>query len=106
MGGTTDAKGVAKLYTRVEFPGAPVGKYKVSVIKNFVIEGSTSQQPAPTDPRELDRYKRKIFQERKVEPILEPEYGDHTMTPLEAEIVEGKNSFSFEVKKLAVQPTR
>jgi len=101
IGGTTDAKGIAKLFTRGDYAGAPVGKYKVCVNKNLIIEGPTSQQPAPTDPRELDQYKRKVFNERKTEPCLEAEYGNPKDTPHEVEITEGKNSFSFDVKKRA-----
>jgi len=103
VGGTTDAKGIAKLSTRAQYAGAPAGKYKVCVIKNLIIEGPTSQQPAPTDPKELDRYKQKVSNERKLEPVLEPVYRESKSTPLEVEIVEGKNEFSVEVKKLAVQ---
>jgi len=100
VGGTTESNGIAKLSTRVQYAGAPVGKYKVCVIKNLIIEGPTSQQPAPTDPKELDKYKQKVFGERKVESVLAPEYRESKSTPLEVEVVEGKNRFSVEVKKL------
>jgi len=106
VGGGTDAKGIAKLYTRGEYAGAPAGKYKVCVSWSLVLEGPTSQLPAPTDPKELDRYNRRVAGERKARPALaQIEYGDPARTPFEVEIGEGKNSFSLEVEKLDPQPT-
>ena len=105
VGGSTDAKGIAKLYTRGQYAGAPAGKYKVCVNWAIILEGPTSQKPVPTDPKELDIYKRKVASERKAKPALEAVYRDTKNTPLEVEIGEGKNSFPVEVKKLDKQPT-
>ena len=105
VGGGTDAKGIAKLYTRGEYAGAPVGKYKVCVSWTLVLEGPTSQQPPPTDPGALNSYNQKVFSERKLKSVLEAEYTDSKKTPHEVGITEGKNSFPIEVKKLAIQPT-
>ena len=101
VGGVSDANGIAKLYTRGQYAGAPVGKYKVRVDWNLIIEGPTSQKPAPTDPAELKRYRQKVYTERQSKPGLAAKYGNVDTTPLEVEIGEGKNSFPLEVEKVS-----
>jgi len=105
VGGSTDAKGIAKLYTRGQYAGAPAGKYKVCVNWSVILEGPTSQKPAPTDPAALRAYNKQVSSERTGKPALEAVYRDSKTTPLEVEIGEGKNNLSVEVKKLAVMPT-
>jgi len=105
VGGTTNAQGIAEIRTRGEFSGAPAGKYKVCVNWSVLVEGPTSKRPAPTDPRELERYNRRVEDERTGRSALEPGYNDAARTPLEVEVVEGKNSLSVEVKKLDPLPT-
>jgi len=106
VGGGTDADGIAKLYTRGLYDGAPAGKYKVCV--NWVVmdAGAAGQKPVPTDPDELKRYNEQIEREGVGRSGLEPGYGDRKNTPLEVEIVKGNNSLSIEVKKLDNLPGR
>jgi hypothetical protein len=97
-GATTDAKGIAKINTRGQYAGASVGKYKVCVNWAITVEGPTSKTPPPTDPVALDKYKTQVITEQTAKPALEPVYRDSKNTPLEVEVVEGKNNFSVEVK--------
>jgi hypothetical protein len=85
-GGTTNAKGIAEIFTRGQFSGVPAGKYKVTVTWVVNIADPTSQP--------------------KIVGGLEAEYANSGSTPLEVEVVEGKNKFSVEVKKLDPLPTR
>ena len=104
VAGTTDASGVARLYTRGEYVGAPAGKYKVTV--NWSIITETPKTP-PTDPERLKRYREAVAEGLISEtdvtytPGLDPVYGSLRTTPLEVEIVDGRNNLSVEVKKLA-----
>jgi len=97
-GASTDAKGVAKINTRGKYDGAPAGKYKVCVSWAVTIDGPTSKKPVPTDPAELEKYKTRVIYERTSKPALVKEYRDQNTTPLEVEVVEGKNNFSVEVE--------
>ena len=98
IGGGTDADGIAKLYTRGFYDGAPVGKYKVCV--HWVVMGaeSSGNQPEPK------RFNEQVDSDIIGKSGLEPGYGDRKTTPLEVEIVAGNNSLSVEVKKLDDQP--
>jgi len=104
VGGVSDANGIAKLYTRGDYAGAPLGKYKVCVNRPVILEGPASQQPAPTDPKELAKYNERVASQRRAKPTLESEYMDHRQTPLEVEVIDGKNNLSIQVKKLDKQP--
>jgi len=106
VGGTTDAKGIAKLYTRGQYAGVPAGKYKVCVLWDIRDEKKIQEakaNPVPTDPKELARYNKQIMiAEGKRLPGLETaEYGDPKKTPLEVEVTDGQNRLSVEVKPSA-----
>lgn len=61
MGGKTNAQGVAEIKTDAQFPGAPVGKFKVTVAKEDVPELPPELQGAqPTDPAERAEFDRKL----------------------------------------------
>jgi len=106
VAGITNAKGIAEIRARGQYSGAPVGKYKVTVYWTIQLEGPTASKPVPTDPAELERYKERVVRERVHKPALEPQFGDPLRTPLTVEVVEGKNNFTLEVKKLDPPPTR
>lgn len=97
-GATTDANGIGKINTRGLYDGAPAGKYKVCVSWAITIEGPTSKKPVPTDPAELSRYNTQVIYERTAKPAVEQEFRNANTTPLEVEVLEGKNSFSMEVQ--------
>jgi len=102
--GITNARGIAEIVARGEYSGAPAGKYKVMVSWMITLEGPTASQPPPTDPMELERYEDRVRREQKILPALEPEFSSITTTPFEVEVVEGKNTFQLEVKKLDPLP--
>ena len=104
-GGMTNAKGVAEIVARGQYSGAPPGKYKVAVLWAILLDGPTASKPAPTDPKELAAYNDRVDREKKALPALEPQFSDSKNTPLEVEVVEGKNNLSLEVKKLDPPPT-
>jgi hypothetical protein len=61
MGGKTDAQGVAEIKTDAQFPGAPVGKFKVTVSKEDIPELPADLAGGPpTDPAELAEYNKKL----------------------------------------------
>lgn len=102
--GVTDDQGVAVLKTNGRYNGSPAGKYKVCVSKSAAIEGRTSKTPPPADPKELARYNKKVEDERNFVNAIAEEYSAPGKTVLELEIVDGKNSFSFDVKKAPGTP--
>ena len=98
VGGGTDADGIAKLYTRGLYNGAPIGKYKVCVSWVVMDAEPTGKQPG------LKKFNEQIDSDIIGRAGLKPEYGDRKNTPLEVEIVAGNNSFPVEVKILDNQP--
>jgi hypothetical protein len=98
-GAITDDEGIAELRTRGQYLGVAAGKYKVCVHWAVIVEGPTSKKQAPTDPDGLERYNSQVGLERIAHSGLEEEFSDPKNTPLEVEIVEGKNNISVEVKK-------
>jgi hypothetical protein len=100
VGGGTDAEGIAKLYTRGLYAGAPIGKYKVCVNWTVMDTGATGQKSVPTAPVALKKSNEQAERDVIGRSGLEPWYGDRKKTPLDIEIVEGNNSFSVKVKKL------
>ncbi|MGL4943067.1 MAG: carboxypeptidase regulatory-like domain-containing protein [Thermoguttaceae bacterium] len=99
VGGSTNASGVVEMFTNGRYKGAPVGKYKVTISKRQAVEGPTSKTPAPTDPAELDKYKRAVSNERKYVELVAPEFLDPGKTPLAIEVTNGKNQQTFDVKR-------
>ena len=79
VGGGTNVKGEAKLQTHGKYDGVPAGRYKISVNK-FVSEGELPKMGEYTPPM-------KHFN------LVEPQYTTVDDTPLEIEVVPGKNSF-------------
>lgn len=79
VGGSTNAKGEVRLKTHGKYDGVPAGKYKISVNK-FVSEGELPKVGEYTPPM-------KHFN------LVETQYTSPIETPLEIEIVKGKNKF-------------
>jgi len=99
VGAATDNKGIATLYTRDLFVGAPAGKYKVCVNWSIGVEMTPPPEGTPQRERYDEALKRPGYEPRITQyPALEPEFQDAKNTPLEVEIVEGKNNFSLTVK--------
>ena len=96
-GGTTDALGVVALATHGQYKGVPVGKYKVSVFKK-VGEG-TPPPPLPTDEASEKAYNDyyESGQTYDLFCLIEKKYTDFKTTPLEIEVVKGKNELTVDV---------
>ncbi len=85
VGGTTDEKGVAVIRTDGQYPGAPVGKYKVLVSKIYVPE-LPSEAP-PEDPEARKEYDKKV-QEMNAQQAdtVDLKFKRPTQTPAEIEV--------------------
>jgi len=96
-GGTTDANGVVALVTHGQYKGVPAGKYKVSVFKK-VGEG-TPPPPLPTDEASEKAYNDyyESGQTYDLFCLIEKQYTDLNTTPLEIEVVKGKNDITVDV---------
>ncbi|MBQ9812287.1 MAG: carboxypeptidase regulatory-like domain-containing protein [Thermoguttaceae bacterium] len=96
-GGVTDAQGVVALVTHGQYKGVPIGKYKVSVFKK-VGEG-TPPPPLPTDEASEKAYNDyyESGQTYDLFCLIEKQYTDLNTTPLEIEVVKGKNELAVDV---------
>ncbi|MCL2624701.1 MAG: hypothetical protein FWD31_13650 [Planctomycetaceae bacterium] len=83
-GGFSDNNGRAVIVTHGGFDGAPVGKYKVAVVKS-IIEGA----PESMD----DQGNSQSFT------LIETQYTNRNTTPLEIEVQSGQNSLRLDVGK-------
>ena len=96
-GGTTDANGVATVVTHGQYKGVPVGKYKVAVSKT-VGEG-TPPPPSPIDEESARVYRE--YQESGATyeefAVVDKQYMLIETTPLEVEVVKGKNELTVDV---------
>jgi uncharacterized lipoprotein YajG len=97
VGGVTDSNGVCTLKTLGKFNGAPVGKYKITVIKTTTTPSETSKLPVPTDQQAQEEYYAKIQKEEKHYNHVNLKYQLPTTTDLEIEIIAGKNEKTFDV---------
>ena len=79
VGGSTNAKGEVQLKTHGNYDGVPAGKYKITVNK-FVSEGELPKMGEYTPPMKHFNF-------------VETQYTLPNETPLEIEIVSGKNKF-------------
>ncbi|MDR1958393.1 MAG: hypothetical protein LBQ54_05040 [Planctomycetaceae bacterium] len=78
-GGSTDAGGRVQLKTHGKYHGVPAGKYKICVNK-FHSEGELPTMDKPTKP--MTHYN-----------LVETQYTLPNQTPLEIEVIAGKNEF-------------
>lgn len=96
-GGTTDASGVATMVTHGQYKGVPTGKYKVAVSKT-VGEGT------PPPPKPYDEESARVYQEYIDSGatyteffVVDPQFRLVDTTPLELEVVDGKNDLKVDV---------
>ena len=95
IGGGTDDKGVARIFTHGKFEGAPVGTYSVLITKT-VLEG------APT-PEERDNPSY-TGGGGTMYSTVDRKFGVLDTTPFTIEIIAGKNSQTFDVEKAVRVP--
>ncbi len=92
VGGTTDANGVAKMYTHGQYQGAPEGSYKVTVVKQEIEwDGGTESASSATSGQAYN--------------FVDMQYNTSETTPLEI-TVKGKTSESFDVGAAIKEPVK
>lgn len=103
-GGTTDSNGVCVVRTRGKYQGAPEGTFKVTAKK---FEGDKSMYPdiPPTNEAEFATWtKQKQSENLKTYRLIDEQYMSVDSTPLEVEVVPGKNRFGFDLGTLVKVP--
>ena len=97
ISGTTDASGMAKIFTHADFAGAPAGTFKVIISKNEM-EPSKLVQPEDKMSDEWKEWFGK-WQEEKLATFryVKPEYDNVNTTPHSITIAKGKNTATFDV---------
>ncbi|MCF0233647.1 MAG: hypothetical protein HUK22_01560 [Thermoguttaceae bacterium] len=105
-GGTTDASGVATLVTHGQYKGVPAGKYKVAVTK--IVGEGTPPPPSPIDAESARKYQEYIDSGETYEEfyVIAQEYGTIETTPLEIEVVSGKNALTVDVGAVVHDPVQ
>ncbi len=103
-GGTTDAKGVATLVTHGQYKGVPTGKYKVAITK--IVGEGTPPPPSPIDAESARVYQEYVDSGATYEEfyVVGQEYGFVETTPLEVEIVAGKNDLTIDAGPVVREP--
>ena len=96
-GGITDANGSVKVQTHGKFPGAPAGKYKVTVSKT---------ESGPVGPAPVDMFTTQITQTFN---LINPEYAAPATTTLTVEVEASKSKKTyppFELGEKVREPVR
>ncbi len=87
--GVTDQNGVAEIMTYGDFPGAPVGQYKVTAMKSDVV--------VEDNPMGIDAPNNGVYEASDVG--VDKKYNYEANTPLELEVKSGDaNAFTFELE--------
>ena len=94
-GGVSDANGVVTVRTHGQFPGAPLGKHKVAVSKIKSSEIGTKSLAEIREQEERAAKERTDFGETVY--LVERKFSNPTTTPLEIDVVAGKNDFKLNV---------
>ena len=95
--GRTDAKGIAKIATGIDFNGVPEGEYIVRVSKTELSPSELAEY-APKNPIEYDKWeKAKRAEKRITYNLVKPEFNDAKMAPHSITITKGKNEATFDV---------
>ena len=86
VGGTTDVNGSVVLHTHGLYKGAPLGKFKVRVVKTEADQPPADlPPPPPLGTKEFEAY-RKQLDKLKTYMLVEKRYTQLNTTPLELEI--------------------
>ena len=100
VGGRTDAGGLVSLKTQGRYPGAPAGKYKITVDK--VVQSGPPVPPSselPDDEEECKKIFDEIDKKTATTRVVDEKFLDRKTTPLEYEVVTGKNEERFDLGK-------
>lgn len=103
-GGTTDANGVATIVTHGQYKGVPAGKYKVAVSK--IVGEGTPPPPSPIDEESARVYQEYIDSGATYEEfyVVGKDYSYVESTPLEVEVVAGKNALTVDAGPVVHEP--
>jgi hypothetical protein len=93
-GGISDANGTVKVMTHSQFPGVPVGEYKMTVLKMERFQ-ERPPQPIPGGDGTIMTPGSPVTVYR----LVEKQYSDVKTTPLLVIIKQGKNHFDFDAGK-------
>jgi len=85
VGGITDTNGEVQVATYGQYPGAPLGEYKVTVTKS---EQVMTASPSAMGPGRFDTYT-----------FVEKEYTLEDTTPLTLQVVKGTKKYQIDVGK-------
>ncbi|MDR1268233.1 MAG: DUF4198 domain-containing protein [Planctomycetaceae bacterium] len=99
----TNANGVANNFsTNGMYKGVAAGTFKVCIRKVEREREKFDIPPEPTEPAEKYAWRQKYIDRApppKEYDLIEKKYSDLKTTPLEIEVIAGKNEFSFDVGK-------
>ncbi|MDR2705529.1 MAG: hypothetical protein LBC02_07095 [Planctomycetaceae bacterium] len=100
IGGGTDANGHVLLMTNGRYAGVPKGTYKITVDR-VIRKGPPIPEESELPKEEEQRQKvfAEIDKQTQYIRIVENQFLDSKKTPLEIEIVQGKNSKIFDLGK-------
>jgi hypothetical protein len=102
VGGGTDKNGQVILMTNGRYIGAPEGKYKITVDK---VVRNSPPIPHESELPEDEEQRKKIFNDIDRQTIIirivDEKFLDEKKTPLELEVVKGKNEQTFDLGKPA-----
>ncbi|MDR0871380.1 MAG: hypothetical protein LBN39_11370, partial [Planctomycetaceae bacterium] len=93
-GGISDANGTVNVMTHSQFPGIPVGEYKITVLKTERFQERPPQPIPGGDGTDMTSGSPVI-----VYRLVEKQYSDLTTTPLSVITKQGKNHFDLDVGK-------
>ena len=95
----TDPEGKASIKIDAEWPGAPVGKYLVRVLKEPPFTPDlTPEEVAKLEPNQFSEYEEKMQKKRSALKPVVPAIVGGTKTPFEMEVTASKtNEASFDI---------
>jgi len=97
VGGTTDASGVAKLVTHGQYPGAPAGKFKVTVTKQ---ERPVSKiDPTGKSPEEFAAEQARAGEDLTAYDLVDRQFASASTTPALVELSAASPSATVDVGK-------
>ncbi|MDR1270378.1 MAG: carboxypeptidase-like regulatory domain-containing protein [Planctomycetaceae bacterium] len=100
VGGGTDENGQVVLMTNGRYAGVPEGKYKITVDK--VVQNSPpipKESELPEDEKQRQKIFNDIDKQTTITRIVDEKFLDEKKTPLELEVVKGKNKQTFDLGK-------
>ena len=88
VGGSTDANGSVQLKTHGKYVGVPVGKYRITISKTE--KADTAKRDTNERPPDMASMMTPVVDSYH---LIDPKYASRQSSPLEIEVVAGKNTF-------------